>query len=471
MGIAGVVTLAVLLVPSQLDSDGPPAVIEHELVVDTELIQDDLTPGSELLQDDPIPSSEVTVGSEVSSITSSVSGQLASRGLSDRIDIWKDSWRLMVHRPWFELESLDLSVLRPLIGYGPEMFRYTYLLESPPLGERLIPRESLHAHNYLLHQGVETGFLGLLASLGVLVVPMLLGGYLLVWRRRDFSTIHKLLLAGLVATLVGRFLEQLFGLARVSDLTMFWVLLAIFAALPLAMGSSLEGSQPRVGTRQQSTVNWWQLGQFLVVAFLIGVIGTLTWVKTINYPRAGVIAANAGKQSNDGNLGDALSSIDRAIALAPDVWINYNRRAAIYFNYRNNLELPKESRCRLRADGLPYQACLTTEAYLGNLEAVQQRPYNFRAHYTLARSAFALANLKGDQQLETDALRFYGETAALVPTAWPLFNQLASSYLNLGQTEAAFGPLEKSLGITSGSPHSAKALLLRGVAYINLGQY
>lgn len=42
----------------------------------------------------------------------------------------------MTVHPWFGFEPLKLSRLRPLIGYGPDTFRYAYLLKSPSRGQR-----------------------------------------------------------------------------------------------------------------------------------------------------------------------------------------------------------------------------------------------------------------------------------------------------------------------------------------------
>ena len=73
------------------------------------------------------------------------------RGRSFRTDIWDASWGLIVSRPWFAYEDLKISYARPLIGYGPEMFKYTFPLESP-LGGLLS-----QAHNFFIHHAVEQG--------------------------------------------------------------------------------------------------------------------------------------------------------------------------------------------------------------------------------------------------------------------------------------------------------------------------
>ena len=77
-----------------------------------------------------------------------------SRGTSYRGDIWSASSRLSLFRPWFDYEPLSLSYIRPVIGYGPEMFKYTFPLETP-LGGLLS-----QAHNFFIHHWVEQGCLG-----------------------------------------------------------------------------------------------------------------------------------------------------------------------------------------------------------------------------------------------------------------------------------------------------------------------
>ena len=51
-----------------------------------------------------------------------------------------------------------------------------------------------------------------------------------------------MILVGLLAALVGRFIEQIVGLARISDLTIFWVLLAVFAVAALASGDETSSA-------------------------------------------------------------------------------------------------------------------------------------------------------------------------------------------------------------------------------------
>ena len=71
---------------------------------------------------------------EVTDRFSSIKEEVLSGFASGRSTHWRVSWELFRDHPWPEFDSLRLSWLRHLIGYGPDLFRYTYLLESPPLG-------------------------------------------------------------------------------------------------------------------------------------------------------------------------------------------------------------------------------------------------------------------------------------------------------------------------------------------------
>ena len=78
------------------------------------------------------------------------------------------------------VEDLRLSWMRPFMGYGPDLYRYPYFLESFPKGGSLLVYEAQHTHNFYMPQLVEQGLLGLGASLGIFAVVILGGSYLLL---------------------------------------------------------------------------------------------------------------------------------------------------------------------------------------------------------------------------------------------------------------------------------------------------
>ncbi len=476
--LASAITAAVLIVPSDLN--GGDAVVMGDPASDSNLAA--ASGEAATSEKEEVGGTRVldhSVNEVVWKLVGDLGGRVTARGgLQGRVEIWRDSWNLMVNRPWFEFDSLSLSFLRPLIGYGPDLFRYTYMVASPPRGGDQMPRESVHAHNYFIHQGVEAGFLGLMSSLGIFVAPLLVGGYQLLWKRRDYHPVQTMVLIALLGTLGGRGLEQMTGLARVSDLTVFWVLLGIFVALPVAMKTpkprtGVHSLHPPAGSpfvHRQSRFDWPGLWRLAAVGLLIAGIGVLTWVKTINYPRAGFVAAAGMGESRQGNHQSALASLDRAVDLAPGVWLNYNRQAAVYSIYRSQEGTPQEPSCGGASDRLLYEGCLAERAYLANRKGAEQRPFNFRAGHAAAISGFELAEVTGDRDVEEQSLRHLERVTALVPAGWPLFNQLAVMYLIAGESEGALAPLEKGLAITKDNFNSANAFFFRGIAYRNLDQ-
>lgn len=408
----------------------------------------------------------------------SVKSDVLGRTLGGRLTHWKVSWQLIRDHPWAEFSQLSLPWLRPVIGYGPDLFRYTYLLRSPPEGNNLFPLEPDHAHNFFIHQTVEQGYLGLLSSLGIFAAVALAGGYRLWWQRQHLSLVDKLLFAILLATLSGRFLEMMVGVARVSDLTILWVILAMFAALPTVMQNSpIETAEtPPIGaTRRRqsrrarrsvvgsagSILEWRRFWSMAIVAVIIGGIVVLTWVKNVNYVRAGVAEADAVQQFRRFDWQESLASSDRAIKLAPDVPIYYNNKAQIYLAYLLNPETTREQECGFQ-DERPYDNCLAVQSFTNNSEGVAHRPLSYRTRLALANSAFNLT-------LHDEAIRFYAEGLALVPRSWSIRNELADIYIDAGRPEDALEPLRASLAITQGRDLSAAAFFLLGKAYRDLG--
>ncbi len=274
--------------------------------------------------------------SDTSELIFSVGGEISSGGFAGRKEIWDTTWEMVVDRPWFDFEQLSLSSLRPIIGYGPDQFRSTYLLVSPArTAASLLPQEVGHAHNFFLHQAVETGFVGLLASVGIFIAAFGLGVYFWLRQRAGLTVVHGLVLAGLLAILAGRFLEQMVGVSRVSDLLIFWVLLAIFVALPaifLGVNKAEPANQQAVGGRQSrspgmdgSQVMAWAPLRWALAVGLIAALAFVTWTKNVDYVRSALILDEAAYQFDQGSFDHAMSSISDSIGISPDVPIYYNR--------------------------------------------------------------------------------------------------------------------------------------------------
>ncbi|PKB84372.1 MAG: hypothetical protein BZY88_00080 [SAR202 cluster bacterium Io17-Chloro-G9] len=316
----------------------------------------------------------------------SIGGQVTSGGFSGRRDIWLTSWRLMQNRPWVDFDQMRLSFLRPVVGYGPDLHRTVYLLDSRPRGELLLPGEAHQAHNFFLHAGVELGFLGLLASLGIFGVPLLAGGYLLLWRTRSYSFNQRVILIMLLAVIAGRLLEQMVGLARVSDLTMFWALLAVMAAMPGVVAPQSAGDGVANGKENPVSNSGIPAGEFaapgawrlLILLIVVAGIAGLTWTKSIDYPRAALSAGEINGLIGQGDFAGGLAASDKAISLAPDVFVYHNHRAAVLDAAQAAGDPLLAVECAHRSN-IPYQGCLGQEIYKSNRQGVFQRPLHYRA--------------------------------------------------------------------------------------------
>ena len=402
----------------------------------------------------------------------SISGDVLGGFSGGRLTHWKVSWELIVDHPWFAFDDLSLRWLRPLVGYGPDLFRFTYLLYSTAEGPDRFLLAPDHAHNYFIHQTVEQGFLGTISSLGIFAAVFLAGGHQLLRARSQMDHAHKLILIGLLSVLAGRSLEMMVGVAKISDLTVLWGLMGLFAALPIAMRSPEPRPQDESPVQRPARLPLFpvprvnrglRVWKLVVVILMIGTIANLTWSKGISYPLAAVQAGRALEYFNQGDLPSTLSAIDSAIETAPDVPVYYNWKALVLSAYRSDRSGPREPHCGTQTD-LPYRLCLATLAHQSNLNGSSQRPFEFRARIALANSA---ANLDQD----AESIRYYQDSLDMVPGSWGLRNNMASALFHLGKPDDALEALQESLEITSGSPASVDALLLRATIYVELDRF
>lgn len=107
----------------------------------------------------------------------------------------------------------------PFFGAGPDTFRPFYLSISPA-SEIGLPEEPDHAHSWYFHHLAELGYFGALLSFLVIIVPALLAPELL-------------------PLFASRGAEQLFGVARVSDIMLFYILVGAAHAYYRSNGFSL----------------------------------------------------------------------------------------------------------------------------------------------------------------------------------------------------------------------------------------
>ncbi len=166
---------------------------------------------------------------------STVGGEVTyTGGLSDRYTTWVVAAQSYIDVPWIDtsqysgMPSLTLPILRPIIGYGPDMFTYAYALQGDTTHFSL----PAHAHNFIIHTAIELGLLGVIAyaalaiATGLTLILMLLAA-----RRGETSQWMAYIIFGLIGVFAGRLLEQMAGKGQVADITLAWILAGVVLAM------------------------------------------------------------------------------------------------------------------------------------------------------------------------------------------------------------------------------------------------
>jgi len=317
-----------------------------------------------------------------------------------------------------------------------------------------------HAHNFFIHQTVEQGIFGGFSSLALFASVFGIVGHRLLFKRTEGNPLYRPLLFGLMATVLGRFLEMMVGVARISDLTVLWVIFGLLAASISFDGrhqekadsneiQSSKRKEPRGRRRVTSssaarTFSAGLIVRLAIVAWLAGGIGVVTWQKGINPVRASVAEGRALKYCQEGDLESSLSELDRAIKWAPGVPDYHRNRAQLFFHYQLNPETLTEPGCSQQSE-LTYLVCIGIQVLESNLESTRQQPFNFKTWIEAGNSAHSL-------ELNSSALESYTNAVNLVPYAWNLRADLAEVQIDSGLYNGALNELDFSLGITGDTP-------------------
>jgi hypothetical protein len=151
-------------------------------------------------------------------------------GLDARFDIWGTTLETVTRWDTPRDESSLSSVLRPVFGFGPDMFVYSYpLVAEPQWSNNLVD----HPHNYELQILMEQGIVGLfllLSVLALIAITIYQTITILKSQSNELSFLSILILAT-VPALIGKIIEMQSGVSRVSELTMTFALFGVVAAI------------------------------------------------------------------------------------------------------------------------------------------------------------------------------------------------------------------------------------------------
>ena len=386
----------------------------------------------------------------------SIYPQIAGGGVAQRLPIWKAGADLLRERPWSDVLPAQPVWVRHLLGYGPDMFRYVSPLRNEPMALAQVPFE---AHNVPLHVAVELGSLGLLAFLAAGTALLIVGF------RRYFgdglSPTQRTLLAGLMATFVGKGVEMMVGIPKVGDLTILVLLLAAFVGLlrvsgAKAVSAGLQG-KPSNPPSQRTTQREWAglLTRAALVFAAIVALGVFTWVKGFNYARADAMAASALARFEQGKEEEGIRMALKASGLAPDVPDYYLLTAGLFD------ELGGQNRS---ADG---RYRLTSGYYFYSRRAVDANELDPAARASLANAALSLG-LLGERDRLDQAVALSEEVLSMMPNFAVSYYAAALPHLLIEDADTALERLDAGDAlhdITKNKPIVAESAFLRRVAY------
>ena len=379
--------------------------------------------------------------------------QVVTGGLNQRTSMWKSSAELIMHRPWFESMNLALPGIRPLVGYGPGTFKYVFNLTSQPSIHDGLPLEAKHAHNYFIHKTVTEGILGLVSSVGLLTAPILMSGFLLIFRKNK-NTLQIICLSSIFAMFSGRFAEQLLGLAVVSDLTVFWICLAgSVAAVKIFLGNELLQNQEVHHTGQINKTTLTASLRIFILVLSASAILFFTAAYAIIYPVSGVFAGQSRSLYQVGKLEESLYRIETAISMTPEVPYYYFFKNILLTEFIYHPEKVIHTTCNNQAnhttDPEGYSLCLAQEMYSTASANRKINPFWYQSTFQFAIIAQSFGQ-------EKEVLRAYEDLAELMPTNRTVLHWLSQEYITREMFDEAQDSLNQSLSISASNPESGK---------------
>ena len=399
--------------------------------------------------------------SEIADRIASIQSEVLDGDLNQRIPIWLSTWEIILSRPWFEDRVPPNKWFGIITGYGPDMFSFVFPLNSPLDKSDHLPIEAHNAHNLFLHQLFEQGVLGLL-SLSLLFISIVVSSIILLIKKASAVSIeYRIILIGIIATIICRAVEQSLGIGRISDLIVFWVMLGAIITLPSILTNEsyqdTEDSNPDnyISTKSIPTKPS-PLWRLLPISLITIIVLYISCAGHIQYFRAGLSASEARHYYSIGDLTRALLMIERAINLSPDIPTYYLfKNMMISDAIQNDITLDT-LKCPPTDTSINHRKCLLEIKYQSAETAVNQQPLYWRSVFEKAVSSDNL--FKYDEALE-----LYEQTSILIPNSWPLHNQLADLYIYEEKYDKAEIHINHSLNITQNGSYNLEGQTLRKV--------
>lgn len=404
------------------------------------------------------------IGERVGSIGRDVTG-----GLNNRLTIWSTSQDVFFDIPWVDTErypeipELSARALRPLVGYGPDMFQFVY----PLVGESTYTFElASHGHNFAIHTLIELGLLGVIAYGALaLSVGALLFRMLRVAKSGSYPYWVAALLVGLAAAFAGRLVEQIPGKAQIADLTLAWMLAALVAVLASNSFTQIDppstdppSTAKRAGNNTRVSAQSQRMSFSPIRVITVAVAGLLIlvlWTQIVVDPVRASFASMQAK--SDPSVQSSIERHRKAVSINPASVVSQLALAETLF--KGVALSPDEQE----------QIAWLNEAQSVAENIIARNPLDHRAWSRIAEYTRELgANGIIDKQEST-----YGAEvlAGLMPGFYQATTGLAWAYARLGFFEQSLEAVGRAKELVASDPDRSelylidfvKALALRGL--------
>ena len=405
------------------------------------------------------PAQEAASRGAIAERALSIYPAIVGGGVSGRLRIWKGVAQLLRDRPWSDVTPAPPLWVRHLVGYGPEMFRFAYPLRGPP---RATAQFAFEAHNYPLNVAVDVGAMGLLSLLAAAAALLTVGFRKLLSAGPGLPATHRVLLAGLLATFVGRGVEMMVGIPKAGDLTLLVLLIAMFVGLSRVNRASEAVDTPTAEDTPSPTAHratrsewaWITLRSALVFVAIVA-LGMFTWVKAVNYARADVVAAQGLAHFGDGERQRGIEEMLRATALAPDAPAYYLLASRMFDT------LAEDARS---ADG---RLRMAMGSYVNSRKAVNANELDPAARAAMANTAIALG-LQDQEGRFQEAIDLSRGVLAMMPNFAVSHYAVALPHLLSGEADQGLRHIDAGDSLFSPEDNlsvAAQSAFLRGVGY------
>lgn len=343
----------------------------------------------------------------------------------------------------------------PLLGSGVETFGYSYYQDRPMAHNHVSEWDFLYnkAHNEFLNFLATTGIVGLVTYVALLVW---FGIWILKQVISDQPTTTKLILSGIIASVVGLSVSNFFGFSTVMVTLLWFVLMGVAVVLSSkVLPTSADSRTAPRSTLSPPPTSRWDLPQLIGLAVVAsaavyGLMRVTTWWLADFYFTQGKHAYESG------DMFKANEHLQRAVTLSPQEALFHDELASLYAN---------AAVAAAQNDKMEDAQQLATASLAASDTALTLNPRHLNFYKTRARVFIVLGQL--NPSFLEEALKTLQVALTLAPTDPKLLYNQALVELSLNQPEIARTHLEETLQMKP-DYHSARYELAQ--LYAKTGQ-